>query len=297
MYLRMIVFFAVLFAAILALSAWDADAARFGGGKSFGGGSSMSKPVAPPSPSPGINRSAPGQNAPGAAGAAGAAAAPRFGGMGGMLGGLLAGTLIGSLLFGGGFHGGGFMDILLIGVLLYLAFKLFSRFRRPAEAGGPSQHQTYQPEQAQRSGMDWGQLSGQPHGTNLDAPSSDAIPAGFDTEEFLRGAKMAYTRLQTSWDKRDLDDIAQFAGPAVMKEVRAQAEADPDPSTTEVLLINAQLLSVAKEGGVERATVFFDVLLREDPKAQSTTQAREVWHFMRDDNASWKLDGIQQVEG
>ncbi|MCL2123569.1 MAG: Tim44-like domain-containing protein, partial [Desulfovibrionaceae bacterium] len=184
-----------------------------------------------------------------------------------------------------------------IGLLLYFAFKLFSRFRRPAEADGPRQYQSYRPEHAQRSGMDWGRLSGQPQSTNIDAPSGSSIPAGFDTGEFLRGAKMAYTRLQASWDKRDLDDIAQFAGPAVMKEVRAQAEADPNPSTTEVLLINAQLLSVAKEGGTERATVFFDVLLREDPKAQSTTQTREVWHFMRDENASWKLDGIQQVEG
>jgi len=293
MYLRLLVFFAVLFTGILALGTWDADAARFGGGKSFGGKSSMSKPAAPPSPAPGMNRAAPGQTAPGAAGAA---AAPRMGGMGGMFGGLLAGTLIGSLLFGGGFEGGGLMDILLIGLLAYFAFKLFSRFRRPAEAGGPSQYQSYQPQQAQRSGMDWGRLSGQVQGANIDTPSSLSLPAGFDSEEFLRGAKMAYTRLQASWDKRDLNDIADFASPAVMQEVRAQAEADPHPSSTEVLLINAQLLSVAKEGDAERATVFFDVLLREDPKDQSTAQVREVWHFKRDKSESWKLDGIQQVE-
>ena len=296
MHLRLILFFAVLLTGILALGAWDADAARFGGGKSFGGGSFMNKPAAPPPSSPGLNRAAPGQTAPGAMGAAGAAA-PRFGGMGGMLGGLLAGTLIGSLLFGGGFNGGGFMDILLIGMLIYFAFKLFSRFRRPAEAGGPSQYSSYQPEQAQRAGMDWGQLGGRPQDANLDAPAADAIPAGFDVEEFLRGAKMAYTRLQASWDKRDMDDIAQFTSPAVLKEVRAQAEDDPDPSTTELLLINARVLSVTREGAVERATVFFDVLLREDPAIQMTTQVREIWHFMRSEGASWKLDGIQQVEG
>jgi predicted lipid-binding transport protein (Tim44 family) len=298
MYLRCIVFFAVLFIGILALGTWDADAARFGGGKSFGGSKSMSKPAAPPPSTPGVNRAAPGQAPPGAAGAAGAAAPSRFGGMGGMLGGLLAGTLIGSLLFGGGFAGGGFMDILLIGLLLFLAFKIFSRFRRPAAAGGPDQYQSYQqPEQTQRAGMDWGKLSGQAQGTNIDAPSSNALPADFDSEEFLRGAKMAYTRLQASWDKRDLEDIAQFASPAVLQEVRAQAEADPAPSTTEVLLINARVLSVAREGGTERATVYFDVLLREDAKAQASTQVREMWHFMRNADEAWKLDGIQQVEG
>jgi len=294
MHLRMFVFFAVLLTGILALGALDADAARFGGGKSFGGGSHMSKPAAPPPSSPGLNRAAPGQPAPGLAGAA---AAPRFGGMGGMLGGLLAGTLIGSLLFGGGFHGGGVMDILIIGLLLYFGFKLFSRFRRPAEAAGPSAYSSWQPEQAQRTGTDWGMLREQPQGANLDAPAGDAVPADFDVEDFLRGAKMAYTRLQASWDKRDMDDIAQFTSPAVLQEVRAQAEEDPDPSTTELLLINARVLSVVREGETERATVFFDVLLREDPKIQMTTQVREVWHFMRSDGASWKLDGIQQVEG
>ncbi|MDR0466612.1 MAG: 39S ribosomal protein L45 [Deltaproteobacteria bacterium] len=295
MHLRLIVFFAVLLTGILALGAWDADAARFGGGKSFGGGSYMNKPAAPPSPAPGMNRAAPGQNAPGAAGAM---AGPRMGGMGGMFGGLLAGTLLGSLLFGGGFHGGGFMDILLIGLLIYCGFKLYSRFRRTATVSdGPIQYSSYEPQQEQRGGMDWGQLRGQPQGTTIDAPAGASIPADFDVEEFLRGAKMAYTRLQASWDKRDMDDIAQFASQAVMKEVRAQVEADPNPSTTELLLINAQLLAVVKEGDTERASVFFDVLLREDPKVQATAQVREVWHFMRDGGESWKLDGIQQVEG
>jgi len=288
MQLKYIVFFVALCVGILALGAWDADAARFGGGKSFGGGSFMSKPVAPPSPGSGFARATPPNQA---------APASFGGGMGGIFGGLLAGTLIGSLLFGGAFHGGGFMDLILLGLLIYFAFKLFSRFRRPAAAGGPGQYQSCQPEQAQRTEMDWGRLSGQPQSTTIDTPSSASIPAGFDSEEFLRGAKMAYTRLQASWDKRDLDDIAQFTSPAVMEEVRAQTKGDPNPSTTEVLLINARLLSVTKEGDVERATVFFDVLLREDPTVQSSTQTREVWHFMRTGNDSWKLDGIQQVEG
>ena len=53
-------------------------------------------------------------------------------------------------------------------------------------------------------------------------PRASAVPADFNQEEFLRGAKMAYTRLQESWDRRDLDDIAQFATPAVLTELRAK---------------------------------------------------------------------------
>ena len=123
------------------------------------------------------------------------------------------------------------------------------------------------------------------------------MPDGFDAEEFLRGAKMAYTRLQNAWDKRDMDDIAQFTSSAVQHAVREQMEADPKPSNTELLLVNAQLLGVENEGNEQYAQVFFDVLMRESPDQQAPSTVREVWHFMRPvQGGSWKLDGIQQVE-
>lgn len=123
------------------------------------------------------------------------------------------------------------------------------------------------------------------------------IPQDFDADEFLRGAKMAYSRLQSSWDKRDLDDIAQFTTPAVLEAVREQLAAEPDPGTTEVLLVNAQLLGVENEGNEQRAQVFFDVLLRESPDQQAPSNVREIWHFVRPSgDGTWKLDGIQQVD-
>lgn len=128
------------------------------------------------------------------------------------------------------------------------------------------------------------------------APGVD-IPQDFDADEFLRGAKMAYSRLQSSWDKRDLDDIAQFTTPAVLEAVREQLAAEPDPGTTEVLLVNAQLLGVENEGNEQRAQVFFDVLLRESPDQQAPSNVREIWHFVRPSgDGTWKLDGIQQVD-
>lgn len=287
---------ALLFAAsLLVVAAGDADAARFGGGRSFGSKPSMQR-----------STPAPTQQKPPMANAAPSAAAQKpglFGGMGGMLGGLLAGTLIGSLLFGGGFHGGGIMDLLLIALALYLGFKLFARFRasKPAPAGGPPNAAPYEasapePMQRQSAADAWSTLSGG-SASQAAAPAGPSVPLGFDVEEFLRGAKLAFNRLQASWDKRDINDIAQFTSDAVLKEVKAQFETDPTPGTTEVLLVNAQLLSVTEEEGQQTATVYFDVLLRETPRTD-TTQVREVWHFVRPihGTSTWKLDGIQQVE-
>ena len=122
------------------------------------------------------------------------------------------------------------------------------------------------------------------------------LPADFDAEEFLRGAKMAYNRLQAAWDSRDLNDIAQFASPAVMDAVRQQLAEETEPSKTEILLVNAQLLSVVNEDKEQRAQVYFDVLMRERPDQPTPSNVREIWHFVRElDGGTWKLDGIQQV--
>ena len=139
-------------------------------------------------------------------------------------------------------------------------------------------------------------MSGQNNAYNSQPEVVIPMPADFDAEEFLRGAKMAYNRLQAAWDSRDLNDIAQFASPAVMDAVRQQLAEEAEPSKTEILLVNAQLLSVVNEDKEQRAQVYFDVLMRERPDQPTPSNVREIWHFVRElDGGTWKLDGIQQV--
>jgi len=288
-----------------------AEARRLGGGRSFGGGKTFSTPYKAPSTPSGQNlrnQGAPNQSAPGAA-----PRPSRFGGLGGMFGGLLMGGLLGSLLFGGGFSGINFMDILLIGGGIFLLMKLLrgrrtAPAREPAYAGasyrdaaGYDQGATGYDQGAQNRPRNdgWAGLSssgGAAQGTpGMDVP----VPPGFDQEEFLDGAKAAYVRLQGSWDKRDLDDVKRFTEPDVYEEIARQAAEDPSPSRTEILLLEARLLEVKTEKGSTLATVFFDALLREDAASPSPEQTREVWRFTRreaDPNPEWKLAGIQQLE-
>ncbi len=285
---------------LMVVSVLDADAARrFGGGKSFGSKPSMQRSTtAPKQQNPAVTQGAP-------SAAAQATKPGLLGGMGGMFGGLLAGTLLGSLLFGGPFNGGGMMDLLLIAVLLFFAFKLFSRMRGGQRAsatsaaggggGAPSQGpMQYQQQAGEQNNHAWGNL--QQGEAAFSPPKGPPVPEGFDIDDFLKGAKLAFNRLQDSWDKRDLDDIALFTSTSVQEEVKKQIDEDPNPGKTEILLSNAQLLSVIEENDEQRATVFFDVLMREDSNPE-TVQVREVWHFVRPvSGGSWKLDGIQQVE-
>ncbi|MBM6834621.1 Tim44 domain-containing protein [Desulfovibrio piger] len=275
-----------------------ADAARLGGGRSFGSRPSMSQPAQAPSA---MQRQSTQQRQQAAQ-----AQQPQrkgfLGGMGGLLGGLLAGSLIGSLLFGGGFSGGGIMDILLLGILLFVGLKLFARARskaQPAPAGAGNAPMGGMEPPLQRNdtaASGWDTLSGQNNAYNSQPEVVIPMPADFDAEEFLRGAKMVYNRLQAAWDSRDLNDIAQFASPAVMDAVRQQLAEETEPSKTEILLVNAQLLSVVNEDKEQRAQVYFDVLMRERPDQPTPSNVREIWHFVRElDGGTWKLDGIQQV--
>ena len=306
---------AFLILVMLAFAYGEANAARIGGGRSFGGRPSMSQPFTKPTPPVGSQSMR--QQASSRQQAATAATPNRglFGGMGGMLGGLLAGSLLGSLLFGGGFSGGGFLDIIIIAALLFFGFKFFGRRRAASQTAAtqaaghapsfdmpgqqPAADSVHQRSSEQRGGFDWSALSTPAAGSSQPAYQEAArVPAGFDEEEFLRGAKAAYTRLNASWDKRDLNDIAQFSTPAFLAELRKQAEEDKTPGTTEIMLVNASIVEVNTVGNEEIAQVYFDVLLREDPSQESPAEVREVWHFVRPagGQGTWKLDGIQQVE-
>lgn len=180
--------------------------------------------------------------------------------------------------------------------------------RRTANAGGFDsllQHarlrfdaSAYGGSQSGKGGFDWDALTTPSSGQQPLYQDEPKKPAGFDEEEFLRGAKAAYTRLNNAWDKRDLSDIAQFSTPAFQKEIQQQAAEDKTPGNTEIMLVNASLLSVDTVGDEQIAQVYFNVLLREDPSQEAPIDVREIWHFVRpaSGDGTWKLDGIQQVE-
>ena len=129
---------------------------------------------------------------------------------GGMLGGLLMGGLIGSLLFGGGhaYGGPGLFDMLLIGGGLFLLYR-FIRARRMATASAaPASSMSFDRSPA----PGWGQSGFSPSVESEPPAAAPAtLPPSFNADEFLKGAKAIYTRLQASWEKRDLEDIRQFS--------------------------------------------------------------------------------------
>jgi predicted lipid-binding transport protein (Tim44 family) len=267
-----------------------AEAKRFGGGRSFGGRSSYSNNYSRSTPSKSTQAGRTGQTP---------RRSPMGGMFGGVLGGMLMGGLLGSMLGGGHFMGPNFLDILLIGGGIFLLMR-FLRRRREAAAtqGGLSADGTPYTMHRSDHRAAWDNLQ-TGSGTATGASQAPTVPPGFDQDDFMKGAKAVYQRLQNSWDKRDLNDIRTFTSPEVYSFIEEQYKNDPTPSTTEILLINGELLEVKTTGNQTVATVYFDVLMREDSSSQDTEQVREVWHFSKYENKSgdnWVLEGIQQLE-
>ena len=317
--------------ALLLLGA-EAEAKRMGGGASFGSKPSYSKsysaPTSPSSPSssPIVQPRTTPTPAPVAAPQPSTGFGSRFGWG---IGGFLAGGLLGSMLFGHGFGGGmggggiGMLDIILIGLIIFFVVKLFRGRKQsgPQEASPPEQFTPPPADGRSQAQQSWDALRSTPSspppaaeqpgtggfgdgsqtpGQPVAQAAEPVVPEGFSIPDFLEGAKSVYSRLQTSWDRRDLKDIALFTTAEVLAEIERQAVADPNPSKTELLMVNARLLEFKEDSQLTVATVYFDVLLREDASESHPKQVREVWHFMRETanpNSNWKLEGIQQMEG
>jgi len=299
--------------AVLLMSIDFAEAKRMGGGSSFGSKDSYSKSYDKPTP-PNKNMTTERQATPSQQpNAAPGGFMSRFGGVGGMLGGLLVGGLLGSLLFGGGGGGFGILEILLLGVAGFMLFR-FIRSRRAAQAG-----QATRMEQAAPMGGDrlaysapvgnyapggnadgWACVRSTPGGLGGSADIAPPVmPAGLDETEFLAGAKALYARLQASWDRRDLDDIRGFTSPEVYAEISRQAKEDPAPGKTDILMVEAQVVEAGTQGTQTVISVLYDVLLREDQADSRPSKVREVWHIRRDESApnpQWTLEGIQQLD-
>lgn len=291
-YLGILVAFVALF---LFATEEFAEAKRFGSAKSFGGSSIFSStapkaPITSGSSSAGFN-----QSATGAGASAGATTMAGRSGMG-LMGGLLAGTFLGSMLMGGPL-GGGLLDIILLGLLVYFGLRIFRSFTGQGQQNNGQRQQNAQQYRqntsAQQSADMWSNLQSSPQANAQEArPQSH----GIDTREFTEGAKSAFVRMQESWDARNLQDIALFTTQSVFNEIKKQAMEDPEPSKTEILSLAAQINKIEKDNKADRISVYFTALIREDQENAMPENVTELWHFLREDqNANWKIDGIQQV--
>ncbi|EXJ12765.1 MULTISPECIES: Tim44 domain-containing protein [Nitrincola] len=272
----------------------EAEAKRFGGGLS--GGKSYSTPQRQaPAPAQQRQQRQDQNQQPGAAQTAGRA------GMGGMLGGLLAGGLLAALFMGGAFDGIQFMDILLIALLGFAAWKLFGMFRGQAQSqqqpayAGPAQVRTEAPRQFEPVAP---VSQPEPLVTNFGSGFSDAelsLPEWFDKSAFLSGATGHFKHLQRAWDEKNWDEISTYTSPEMLAWLQSQPTETAE-QFTEVVSVMAELVNFIQEDDHVVASVHFYGWLRETQDSDAT-EFSEVWHLNRqmgEQPGDWLIVGIEQ---
>lgn len=300
----------------------DAQAKRLGGGRSVGQQSSNVTQ----------RQAAPAQGAvkPAAPVPAAPVAAPKKP-WGAMLGGLAAGLglawLASSLGLGAAF--GEFLMFGLLALVIMLAVGWFVRSRRAAQQGaapfafqgasasdavhGPT---SYKPENVgnDASARPWERSSTfdtlKPSldssrsmiGSGLSGAQDWSIPAGFDTEGFLRAAKTNFVSLQAAWDKSDIDALRAMMTDPMLREIQSQlaereSQSGAGANFTEVVMIEAQLLGIEERVDDYMASVEFSGMMREDASA-GASPFREVWNMTKPKSgqSGWVVAGVQALQ-
>ena len=305
-----------------ALATEDAEARRMGGGRSMGRQSTSAaqqNQATPPSQSMQSGQAANAQRAAPAAAPAAAAAQPARNRWMGPLAGLAAGLGIAALLshFGlGGAFAGAMANMIMIALIVMAAVMVFrfimnrrknantpayaaagaaSPFGGSARSGFNSQEPSYVPQSAPGGyGPSAAALSS---ANTVDAAPQIEVPAGFDTEAFVRNAKVYFVRLQDAWDRGNSNDIREFTTPEMFAEVKLDIDGrGTQPNRTDVVQLNADILGVEERGTESLASVRFHGLIRETEGAAAEPFI-EIWNLSKQKygNEGWLLAGIQQV--
>jgi predicted lipid-binding transport protein (Tim44 family) len=247
----------------------------------------------------------------------------------GPLAGLAAGLGIAALFshlgMGGAFGGAMgsiFTMLLLAGAAFFVIRFLMRRFGNGAgtpalagmgagsgtgKAGGaqvswPQPPTPVAPEPMQRNALDSAPAGAAPAATATAAADPNAItrafvPASFDSESFVRTAKMIFIRLQTANDTADLEDLRKFTTPELFSSIRLDIqERGNAPQNTDVQKVDAEVLDVANEADRQVVSVRFHGQVVEE-KGAAPTAFNEVWHLVKpnDDSRTWAIAGIEQL--
>jgi predicted lipid-binding transport protein (Tim44 family) len=262
----------------LGLAVDDAEAARFGGGRSFG----VPRQVTP-------RPAAPTRQAAPTAPARTPAAAPQRGGWMGPIAGLAAGIGLAALFS----HLGLGEELANVVMILLLAMAAMFVFRMLFRRNAPARPMQYAGTGQGQGAAAWVQTSGAAAGD----PADSSIPADFDVPQFLRAAKLKFVRLQAAYDAGNHEDIREFTTPEVFAETKLQMdERGSVAQQTDVVRLDAELLEATTEGRQHVASVRFFGLIREQADGVAAP-FDEVWVLTKPVTGEhgWVIAGIQQI--
>jgi len=260
----------------------DANARRLGGGKSFGSAPShqttqtrQTQPTASTAPATGRQPAA-------------TSGASRWLGP---LAGIAAGGLLASMFMGDGFQGMQLLDFLIIGLIAFLAFRFFAARKRqqqgqPAMAGNA----LYQRQMPEPTTPIFGSAA------PVMAKPVIKAPAWFNEQRFIEAGREHFLSLQQHWDAAELDKIAEFVTPQMLKFLTEERTSLGEGfQSTYIDNLSVQLDGLDDLADKTVATLTFSGLSKTSRFDQGEAFS-ESWRMERaqGDNQPWLVAGIRQ---
>ena len=224
------------------------------------------------------------------------------------------GGLFEAIFFGKTYTGINQLDIALFCALVFVAFMVLSPGKRldndqdDSETGPREASDAYK-----RAARMWDYLSNKPesgnsqspppspdferqHGPDVIVDKNIQLPPGFNTAEFLEGAKLVYSRLHDSLSHQDFEDLRHFTTDAMRQRFTNKYKSNPP--RTNLLLVNAQLTDITQDQSHQSATVLYETI--QSPKnSKKSIQSKEIWRFKKDlatPDALWLLEDTQAMQ-
>ena len=118
-----------------------------------------------------------------------------------------------------------------------------------------------------------------------------------EVDELLSLARASFVQMQAAWDRADLHALGRLATGPLLEELRCQLqERGPAHNHTEVVSLQARLLSIDELREAQVASVEFSGLIQEDPEG-SAAPFRELWLLanVKAADHGWRLARVQAL--
>jgi len=121
--------------------------------------------------------------------------------------------------------------------------------------------------------------------------------ASAEVDEFLTLARASFVQMQAAWDRADLQALGMLTTGQLLEELRCQLqERGPAKNRTEVVSLQARLLSLDDLLEAQVASVEFSGLIQED-EATTAAPFRELWLLANVKSAAvgWRLARVHAL--
>ena len=135
-----------------------------------------------------------------------------------------------------------------------------------------------------------------------DSAQTSEVPADFDVEAFLASSKTHFVDLQAAWNRGDVASLRAVLTEEMLDQIQGQLSEREQAGvgvagTTEVVMLDAHLLSVEEQGDAYLASVEFSGMLREESSG-GPSPFREIWSITRPKVGfgDWLVAGVQALQ-